>query len=182
MIRLIGILTGSALAIAFLIVALGVPELGSQESETDATTPARDPVAVEAPEPVPAAQAIEPPPAPPMDAAPAVPAAADTAIEPAAPAAPAPPTPEPSNVPVDETVPASPAEEQHWYAFWSPFRSRIAAEGFVAELQRTTGLDFRVVKQKPGVYEVAFAYSGDGDIQDKLSRISAATGLDMTGG
>jgi len=52
----------------------------------------------------------------------------------------------------------------------------------VSQLQRTTGLDYRVVKLKPGVFEVAFAYSDDNDIQDKLTQISTATGLELTGG
>ena len=64
-----------------------------------------------------------------------------------------------------------------WYAFWSPFRSEIAANGFVDRLQRVTGLDYRVVKLKPGVYEVAFAYKDDREIMANLSQISAATGL-----
>ena len=81
---------------------------------------------------------------------------------------------------VVERVPES--TEHNWYAFWSPFRSEIAADGFVSELQRTTGLDYRVVKLKPGIYEVAFAYTDDADIREKLTRISAATGLDMSGG
>ena len=72
--------------------------------------------------------------------------------------------------------------QENWYAFWSPFRSEIAANGFVEQLQRTTGLDYRVVKQKPGVYEVAFAYDDEVDIQAKLDTISAATGLEMPGG
>ncbi|MBT8102085.1 MAG: transglycosylase, partial [Gammaproteobacteria bacterium] len=72
--------------------------------------------------------------------------------------------------------------EQQWYAFWSPFRSEIAADGFVSQLQRSTGLDYRVVKLKPGVYEVAFAYLDDSDIQTKLAQISSATGLDLSGG
>ena len=66
-----------------------------------------------------------------------------------------------------------------WYAFWSPFRSEIAANGFVDQLQRVTGLDYRVVKVKPGVYEVAFAYDNDVERRTKLSQISAATGLDL---
>ncbi len=75
-----------------------------------------------------------------------------------------------------------PVAEVGWYAFWSPFRSELAADGFVTELQRTTGLDYRVVRLKPGVYEVAFAYSDEDDIEEKLARISTATGLDMSGG
>ncbi len=82
--------------------------------------------------------------------------------------------------PVVPTPAASPS--QNWFAFWSPFRSEIAADGFISELQRTTGLDYRVVKLKPGVYEVAFAYSDPLDRDTKLDRIAAATGLDMSGG
>ena len=69
---------------------------------------------------------------------------------------------------------------QQWYAFWSPFRSEIAAAGFVDQLQRVTGLDYRVVKIKPGVYEVAFAYRSDDEITVNLSQISAATGLNLS--
>ncbi len=72
--------------------------------------------------------------------------------------------------------------EEHWYAFWSPFRSEIAANGFVAKLQEKTGIDYRVVKVKTGVYEVAFAYIDEADIQSKLELITTATGLDMSGG
>jgi hypothetical protein len=50
----------------------------------------------------------------------------------------------------------------------------------VSKLQEATGIDYRVVKIKTGLYEVAFAYSDDDDIEDKLARISAATGLDMS--
>jgi hypothetical protein len=79
-------------------------------------------------------------------------------------------------------LPEAIALESKWFAFWSPFRSQVAADGFVSELQRTTGLDYRVVKLKPGVYEVAFEYSDDLDREDKLSRIAAATGLDLSDG
>ena len=81
--------------------------------------------------------------------------------------------------PEAETEPASVLDEK-WYAFWSPFRSELAANGFVSKLQESTGIDYRVVKIKTGLYEVAFAYSDDEDIQEKLARISAATGLDMS--
>lgn len=80
--------------------------------------------------------------------------------------------PAPSPTPV-EPLP------QHWYSFWNPFRSEIAARGFVSQLERVTGIDYRVVKVKTGVYEVAFAYTDDSERDDKLSRISAATGLDL---
>ena len=71
---------------------------------------------------------------------------------------------------------------EHWYAFWSPFSSELAANGFVSQLQRTTGMDYRVVRLEPGVYEVAFAYEAETDIETRLAAISAATGLEMPDG
>ena len=172
MIRLIGILTGSAIAIGLLIVTLGVPEVPRDEPAEvleEASLPATEAVSV--PEP---------------------------AVPEAAPATTVLPAMEPDPVPVASDAPATltdeqlveqifapqpePALDEHWYAFWSPFRSEIAANGFVSRLQQTTGMDYRVVKLKPGVYEVAFAYTDDDDIDQKLARISAATGLDMSGG
>ncbi len=70
-------------------------------------------------------------------------------------------------------------EELQWYSFWNPFRSEIAARGFVAQLEKVTGLDYRVVKVKTGAYEVAFAYDNDVERRTKLSQISTATGLDL---
>lgn len=147
MIRLIGILCGSALAVSLLIVVLGFPEILPDT-----------------------AAAVQP----------------DTAIvEPVAE-----PIAKPISNPIAETVAETIAEtmaepvlaSENWYAFWTPFRSELAATGFIAQLQRTTGLDYRVLAQRPGVYAVAFAYSDDGDIQDKLTAISAATGLELPGG
>lgn len=169
MIRLMGILMGSALAIAFLIVALGIPELEAPQAEPEAP-----------PEPVvqpDAAPLMEPVPAPEAAPQPATQAETEAAV---VEMPPAPPDARPEPVGVIEEVPAP--IEQQWYAFWSPFHSKVAADGFVSQLQRTTGLDYRVVKLEPGVYEVAFAYSDDSDIQEKLTQISSATGLDLSGG
>ncbi len=66
-----------------------------------------------------------------------------------------------------------------WHAFWNPFRSRIAAEGFVGQLEKVTGLDYRVIKIETGVYEVAFGYENDAEREDKMSLIASATGLDL---
>ena len=77
-----------------------------------------------------------------------------------------------------ETIEAGPAEPS-WYSFWNPFRSEIAANGFVAQLERVTGIDYRVVKVSTGVYEVAFAYRDDDERRMKLAQIAAATGLDL---
>lgn len=71
--------------------------------------------------------------------------------------------------------------EPQWHEFWSPFRSEIAARGFVSQLEEVTGLDYRIVKVKTGVYQVGFAYDNDQEKQLKLSQISAATGLDLPG-
>jgi len=185
MVRLTGILIGSVLAVAFLIIALGVPQLASEtliepvaEARTvvaESHTPVADMMpAVQPNTPLPTQTGSEweqvtdddaSPSEIPRDAAPYTQTKAESEPDPLL------------EVATDPAV-----IEQSWYAFWSPFRSRIAAEGFVAELQRTTGLDYRVVKLKPGVYEVAFAYTSDSDIADKLTQISAATGLDMSGG
>ena len=66
-----------------------------------------------------------------------------------------------------------------WHVFWNPFRSRLAAEGFVGQLEKVTGLDYRVVKIKSGVYEVTFAYENDDERRDKMSLIASSTGLDL---
>lgn len=186
MLRLIGILTGSALAVAFLIIALGLPSFSSStgDAAADATEVAPAPettiaAAVSQPartEPeVAAAEPVQAPAEEPVEAMPN-PAIADeealALIEDIFAPQPVDAEAPPKRGPIDE----------NWYAFWSPFRSEIAANGFVARLQETTGIDYRVVKVKTGVYEVAFAYRDDADIQDKLARISEATGLDMTGG
>ena len=169
MIRLMGILTGSAIAIALLIVTLGLPEFSPRSPE-----PAHE-RAQESVEPPLAQEIPEVPPSP----------VAETLVEAAAvepSVAPAESAHTERQQPEQATEQLATAGDLKWYAFWSPFRSAIAADGFVAELQRTTGLDNRVVKLKPGSYEVAFAYADDDDIQEKLARISKATGLDMSGG
>jgi hypothetical protein len=170
MLKLVGILTGSAIAVAFLIVALGVPDFAAPEPkqaavativETQIIDQAPDP----APLPAPGPEPVEEP--EPMEEP-------KPLTEPA-------PDPETEAL-IEQIFNPGPGEqvEDNWYAFWSPFRSEIAARGFVAKLQESTGIDYRVVKVKTGVYEVAFAYVDDADIQDKLSRISSATGLNMT--
>ena len=174
MLKLIGILIGSALAVAFLILALGVPDFAAPEPEQPVAaemvaeqiassgsvtelvlaSSVTDPELVEPdPEPIEAQEALTD-----IDPDPETEALIEQIFNPGP----------------DDNI------EDNWYAFWSPFRSEIAANGFVAKLQETTGIDYRVVKVKTGVYEVAFAYVDDADIQDKLARISNATGLNMT--
>ena len=93
--------------------------------------------------------------------------------------------PDPVPLPAAQDVPVAidtgpvPAADPSWYSFWNPFRSEIAANGFVAQLERVTGLDYRVVRVETGVYEVAFAYYDDEERRSKLSQIAAATGLEL---
>lgn len=172
MLKLIGILIGSALAVAFLILALGVPELTPDSgSVSESSGSVSEPVFSEPDD---------------VELVPVMSSETDPEL-----------APEPELVPESLETDPELAEtealieqifnpdpetfvEENWYAFWSPFRSEIAANGFVSKLQETTGIDYRVVKVKTGVYEVAFAYVDDADIQDKLARISSATGLNMT--
>lgn len=72
-----------------------------------------------------------------------------------------------------------PENDLRWFSFWNPFRSAIAANGFVGQLEKVTGLDYRVVKIKTGVYEVTFAYENESERRSKLSQIASATGLDL---
>ena len=188
MIRLIGILTGSALAVTAIFVAFGVPELTTGSAEAPVTSQL---IEAPFPDPEPAViedVAIEPPPRPDSEqptetadetdrTATALATDGDMTVGPEAPVE---ILQEPVVAPTPAPKPAS--QTLNWYAFWSPFRSELAADGFISELQRTTGLDYRVVKLKPGIYEVAFAYTDPIDRQDKLEQISAATGLDMSGG
>ena len=164
MVRIVGILCGSAISVSFLIMALGIPEFAPEpdpviESEQIPESPTTIESAVE----VIAEPAIE------AIREPVIDAVVDAVVEPVA-----------EMAVENQAPPRAPAE--HWYAFWSPFRSELAANGFVSQLQRTTGMDYRVVRLKPGVYEVAFAYEGENDIETKLAAISAATGLEMPDG
>lgn len=181
MVRIVGILCGSALAISLLIVALGVPEFLPNPEEIPATV--SEPVVKSESEEIPAVVAeideIE------SDPTPQPATIVATSVEPSIEV-----PREETNEPAAEVIPDTlfsaetprPPSTEHWYAFWSPFRSELAANGFVSQLQRTTGMDYRVVQLKPGVYEVAFAYEEDADIASNLATISSATGLEMPDG
>jgi hypothetical protein len=164
---------GSTLAVAALVVFIGIPEFATENNVADnavITLPMRtEPAAVAEPEPI---EAVATAPAA------SAPAEVDDAIS----AIPEPEIETVANLPVDMPDEPTLNDLQQWYAFWSPFRSEIAASGFVDQLQRVTGLDYRVVKVKPGVYEVAFAYIDDAEITDNLSQITAATGLQLPEG
>jgi len=69
--------------------------------------------------------------------------------------------------------------QAQWHAFWQPFRSQIAANGFAARLEAVTDMDYRVVRRMPGAYEVTFAYVDDSELTAKLAQIETATGLNL---
>lgn len=150
MIRIAGFLTGSATAIALILVVLGIPELRTtDEPSADFIADLPDPPQEPDPVPEPVAESLPEP-------------------QPVAMAVPAP-----------ESAPQPEVPETHWHSFWSPFGSRIAAAGFVSRLESITGFDYRVVKIENGVYEVAFAYSSDAEREAMLSAIASASGLDL---
>lgn len=181
MMRLLGVLTGSALAVAALVVFIGIPEF---TAESDAVND------VVVTLPIRAAGDGEPAPAEPQPGT-AGPVVAEASVAEDNVPVGQPAAADPADIPEVDSVTQAPTADPivqpavinddplHWYAFWSPFRSEVAASGFVDQLQRVTGLDYRVVKLKPGVYEVAFAYGDDNEITANLSQISSATGLQL---
>jgi len=159
MFRLFGFLIGSTISIAVILLVTGLPEFRGQSPEIDQKRfdeavemlMARKVDAERAGTLAAASDAIEP--------------QADTEAE----------TPEPLEQPAVHAI----AQDPQWYSFWNPFRSQIAASGFVSRLEEVTGLDYRVVKVKSGVYEVAFSYFDDEERRTKLAAISDATGLEL---
>lgn len=179
MTRILGVICGAAIAIALLTWLVGVPQFTS-ERPVDASRVAL----VELPDPVVPRTRDAGPAVGAQDGSAAVAGAPEASPEIPAPAsepeaaAESAPITTPDAGPASE-VPVATPDDAQWFAFWSPFRSEVAANGFVKQLQRVTGLDYRVVKLEPGVYEVAFAYADDAEIDSYLSTISAATGLDL---
>lgn len=186
MMRILGIVCGAAIAVALLTWLVGVPQFTSQRTADNDEPIAL--VALQPPQPEaagsPADEARPEPDTAAADEAAAAPAPAVAAALPSPPDEPEPAVATPPAAAIADALPqAAPLDlPDHWYAFWSPFRSEIAANGFVAELQRVTGLDYRVVKVKPGVYEVAFSYADEESLEHYLSTIAAATGLDLPSG
>lgn len=182
MFRLLGFLVGSVTAITVMLIVLGIPDFHFDEGTDDQQRfdaavemlKEKQQEAANAVEQAVAAVAIDTAEPQPVEALPDPEVDADEQVvaEP-----PVEDTPLPTSE--DNVVVPSIDEELQWYSFWNPFRSEIAARGFVSQLEKVTGLDYRVVKVKTGVYEVAFAYGDDGERRTKLSQISAATGLDL---
>ena len=188
MIRLFGLASGILSALLLLYLATGTPAARAPIEPTPASSSAaRDnaPLRVDStPLPVDSRQADIAESA--IADAPAMPSSGPGRDEPAAPApleerAPA---GEPPSVAFAAALPGEPPSaaknDARWCTFWSPFRTAVAANGFIAELQRTTGLDYRVARQAPGDFEVAFACDDDADAARKLALIAAASGIDAT--
>lgn len=187
MFRLLGFLIGSVTVITIIIMVLGLPEfkLGDSANDQQRFDAAVEKLKEKRQEAQDVAEDIF------DEAAEAVDGVQDN-IEivaeralPQVAAKPTEETPLPREA-VEQFQPPAPADdypalqdELQWYSFWNPFRSEIAARGFVTQLEKVTGLDYRVVKVKTGVFEVAFAYGDDMERRSKLSQISAATGLDL---
>jgi hypothetical protein len=173
MFRILGFISGSAISIIGILLVLGVPKFNLSNFETDqarfdaALEKIREkrPAIEELVEELVEEEAA-------IVAEPIVESVAESAVETVA-----------ENSPDIVDVPADPPDifdaELHWHEFWNPFRSEIAARGFVSQLEKVTGLDYRINKVETGVYQVGFAYTSDDERRSKISLISAATGLDL---
>ena len=180
MFRILGFLIGSASSIAIILLVMGMPDFHARDAISDQQRfddaveklMAKKQVESTVPEEITTDAPVDPLFERPQHET-------EIAELPAADAG----TEVPAEVDEPPVEPDEPAllNEMQWYSFWNPFRSEIAANGFVAQLERVTGIDYRVVKIKPGVYEVAFAYDDDAERHAKLTQISAATGLDLPG-
>jgi hypothetical protein len=158
MIRLLGFLLGSAASLGAIVLLLGIPDLRVEDVPAPRPAPVETSIAIATPAPE----------LPPALASPELPPSEVLADQPM-----------PDSIEVPESAGVLLAEDVNWYSFWNPFRSEIAANGFVSRLEEVTGFDYRVVKINTGVYEVTFAYENDVERRDKLSRIASATGLEL---
>lgn len=198
MFRLLGFCIGSLASLGALFLVIGTPEfhLGDDEADRARFDEAVEklksrqamrqpdvPPITEAPEPVQAVAEIEPPVAiDPVEVEETV-AGLDEASSleleemPSGEA-------DLSDYPVsNDIVPMSDqVASGAWHSFWTPFRSRIAAQGFVGRLENVTGLDYRIVSAGKDGYLVEFSYGDDTELDSKLERISAATGLELSRG
>ena len=168
MFRLLGFLLGSSVAIATILFILGIPKFYFDDAQLDAQLDAPIDLPIDTPivSPITEQPAVEDIQVVQLELAPPPEQETQETIEDAV---------------EEQDLSIEPPEiEMQWYSFWNPFRSEIAAQGFVSQLEEVTGLDYRIVKVKAGVYEVAFTYIDDTERTNKLEQISAATGLDLT--
>lgn len=154
MFRLLGILVGSLISVVIILMITGIPQFHAEKPQLEEPR-------VEAVDFHVAAdlQSVEPL----LDSPEETEPEPDMAVA----------------MPEAEAEVAVSVTESQWYSFWNPFRSKLAASGFVQQLEKVTGFDYRVVKIKTGVYEVAFAYDNDDERRRKLALISSATGLEL---
>ena len=187
MYRLLGFCLGSAASVSALMFLIGWPDFHLSGDETNADRYDMAVQKLKAKQKAPETADAESPNSTPVDTETAAKAIEDTATlptqDPGSSAVVDLGLPEPEQPPaepltIDNGIPDDVSEET-WHTIWTPFRSRIAADGFVSRLESVTGLDYRVLQVKTGVYEVAFAYADQAELDTNLARISAATGLDL---
>lgn len=65
------------------------------------------------------------------------------------------------------------------YVFWSPFRSKWAAQGFAGRLSLATDVPVEVVVAGPGNYRVGFRYRDEAERQARVGLIETITGLEL---
>ena len=192
MYRLLGFCLGSIASVSALMFLIGWPDfhLSGDSDDADRYDMAvqklkakQRPAEPEVSEPTPPPAAMETPPPAQNNKIAAV--AIDSDIPESTADAPPAETVAPTEM-MDELMRTDPtgtevaaATAETWHTIWTPFRSHIAADGFVSRLESVTGLDYRVLQVKTGVYEVAFAYADQAELDLNLARISAATGLDL---
>lgn len=187
MFRLLGFCIGSLLSIVALVLLVGMPEFHLSGDDIDE---ARFDTAVEKlkakrvaalPDRVPSGDTPSQTAAPPASA----PGAAST-TDTNSPR----PLPDEQEAQTDaaaagaaETIeaPVEGGSAPEWHALWTPFRSELAARGFISRLENVTGFDYQVTRTDSGGYQVALPYVTVDDLDAKLSQIAAATGLDLSG-
>lgn len=184
MIRLLGFCLGSIASITALVFLVGMPEfhLASDDENLarfDAAVDKLKAKRVSQPEPS-TPEPVGDPVA--VTEAAARPVETPTVAEEDDPASTALADIESGNDPMTDAIPPPAAAQPEWHVLWTPFRSEIAARGFVSRLESVTGLDYRVIKLGNGVYEVAVPYRDDSELSAKLLQISSATGLDLSSG
>ncbi len=74
---------------------------------------------------------------------------------------------------------SSPAMDISTHLIWSPFRTRVAAQGFARRLTRLSGVELKVAEAGPGHYRVGFDYADAGQRQSYLQRIKDSSGLTL---
>lgn len=69
-----------------------------------------------------------------------------------------------------------------WQVFWTPFRTKGSALGFISRIRDLTGLDLHVRQSGKGSYRVAFSYSDEGERRVNVRLIEERTRLTIDRG